>query len=287
MLYVARRRVAEEPISRLAIWSRRIALFSSRWRCSPSSSCVGRARYRAGARHAGGALVLAVVAILLAFGAASSSGSRARRPRPSGRGLLIGVALIAYPVYLGVKAYRLPAIYDITTDPIDPPRFEAIARLRPRDANPVAYAGPLRRRAAARRLSRHRAARRRLRRRRKPTTRRSRSSPSASGASSMRARRRRAGRAATATHRGGGAHADPRLPRRRRGARARRPSDGTRIDVRSASRYGRHDLGTNARACRAPDRRHRRRARRAEKPKPRAGAGRISRRPRAVSPAKR
>ena len=25
--------------------------------------------------------------------------------------------------------------------PIDPPRFEALARLRPRDANPVAYAG--------------------------------------------------------------------------------------------------------------------------------------------------
>ena len=36
---------------------------------------------------------------------------------------------------------RLPWIYDITTDPIDPPRYEALARLRPRDANPVAYAG--------------------------------------------------------------------------------------------------------------------------------------------------
>ncbi len=28
--------------------------------------------------------------------------------------------------------------------------------------------------------------------------------------------------------------------------RVRATSDGTRIDVRSASRYGRHDLGTNA-----------------------------------------
>ena len=55
--------------------------------------------------------------------------------------LLIGVAILAYPAYLGAKAYRLPAIYDITTDPIDPPRFEAIARLRPRDANPIVYAG--------------------------------------------------------------------------------------------------------------------------------------------------
>ena len=38
-------------------------------------------------------------------------------------------------------AYRLPRIYDVTTDPDDPPRFEALARLRPRDANPVIYAG--------------------------------------------------------------------------------------------------------------------------------------------------
>jgi uncharacterized protein (DUF1499 family) len=49
--------------------------------------------------------------------------------------------LLAYPAYLGLKAYRLPWIYDITTDPIDPPRYEALARLRPRDANPITYAG--------------------------------------------------------------------------------------------------------------------------------------------------
>src|SRR4029077_17750483 len=54
---------------------------------------------------------------------------------------LIGVALLAYPAYLGVKAARLPAIADVTTDPIDPPRFETIGRLRSREANPIAYAG--------------------------------------------------------------------------------------------------------------------------------------------------
>ena len=78
----------------------------------------------------GGALALAMLAILLAFGAAVSiwqdgvGGVRRSRHR-----LLIGLALIAYPLYVGVKAYRLPAIYDITTDPIDPPRFDAIARI--------------------------------------------------------------------------------------------------------------------------------------------------------------
>ena len=97
--------------------------------------------------------MLAVVAILLAFAA----GVAIWREGMSGigeavTGLIVGVALIAYPLYLGVKAYRLPAIYDVTTDPIDPPRFEAIARLRPRDANPVNYAGLCPARAAARPL---------------------------------------------------------------------------------------------------------------------------------------
>jgi uncharacterized protein (DUF1499 family) len=53
----------------------------------------------------------------------------------------VGIALLAYPAYLGILGYKLPPISDITTDPIDPPRFEAIARVRTRDANPIAYAG--------------------------------------------------------------------------------------------------------------------------------------------------
>jgi uncharacterized protein (DUF1499 family) len=44
--------------------------------------------------------------------------------------LAIGMGLLAYPAYLGVKAYRLPAINDVATDPADPPRFEALAPLR-------------------------------------------------------------------------------------------------------------------------------------------------------------
>ena len=55
---------------------------------------------------------------------------------------LINALLLAYPAYLGLQYRRLPAIHDITTDPIDPPRFEALARLRSGDgANPAVYAG--------------------------------------------------------------------------------------------------------------------------------------------------
>src|SRR5256885_6398629 len=56
--------------------------------------------------------------------------------------MLIVLAILAYPGYLTWQYRKLPPIHDITTDPIDPPRFEALARLRTGDgANPAAYAG--------------------------------------------------------------------------------------------------------------------------------------------------
>jgi uncharacterized protein (DUF1499 family) len=54
-------------------------------------------------------------------------------------GLIISLMLLGYPGYLGYLAYTLPPIKDITTDPIDPPRFEVVARLRP--PNSSAYPG--------------------------------------------------------------------------------------------------------------------------------------------------
>jgi hypothetical protein len=51
-------------------------------------------------------------------------------------------AVLAYPAYLGLQYHKLPPIHDITTDPIDPPRFEALARLRTGDGtNTAVYAG--------------------------------------------------------------------------------------------------------------------------------------------------
>jgi hypothetical protein len=140
---MVRRRILEEPVSRLAIWSRRVALFSL------VTSSIGVIIVRSGALDVlpavstlAGGLTLAVVAILLAIGA----GVMIWRDglgglREAVTAVLIGIALIAYPAYLGVRAYQLPSIYDVTTDPIDPPQFDVVARLRPRDANPVAYQG--------------------------------------------------------------------------------------------------------------------------------------------------
>jgi uncharacterized protein (DUF1499 family) len=158
-------------------------------------------------------------------------------------GLLVGVALIAYPLYLGVKAYRLPAIYDVTTDPIDPPRFEAIARLRPRDANPVNYAGLY---AAEQQREAYADI--------EPDV--TDSSPLDAYDAALKIVTKRKWRVVdarppqAAPPREGLIEAIARTPilgfRDDVVVRVRAAPEGARIDVRSASRYGRHDLGANA-----------------------------------------
>ncbi|HEU4661946.1 MAG TPA: DUF1499 domain-containing protein [Pseudolabrys sp.] len=54
--------------------------------------------------------------------------------------LLIAILLLTYPAYLGTRALQLPQINDITTDTSDPPRFGVLARLRPRGTDE--YPGP-------------------------------------------------------------------------------------------------------------------------------------------------
>jgi uncharacterized protein (DUF1499 family) len=140
---MVRRYVHSEPTSRLAIWSRRMAGFAL------AASFLAVIVVRSGLLEIqpalatfGGALVIAAIALILAIAAfvviwlEGLGGMGAALTA-----MLVSLALLAYPAYLGMKAYRLPWIYDITTDPIDPPRYEALARVRPRDANPVAYAG--------------------------------------------------------------------------------------------------------------------------------------------------
>ncbi len=137
------RRPAPEPTSKLALWSRRTAFFSI------AVMLLAIIVTRAGFFEIGPALAslsaalsLAALSILLAFAAFVIIW---RNGNPGFGialgGLVIGMAMLAYPAYLGVRSHRLPPIADITTDILDPPRFEAISRLRPRDSNPVAYAG--------------------------------------------------------------------------------------------------------------------------------------------------
>ena len=140
---MARRRLPDEPNSKLAVWARRLALFSV------VATLIAIIIVRAGlievlpgVATVAGALAFAVLAILLALG----SFVTIWRLGLGGLGyavtaIFVGAALLAYPLYLSTKAYTLPPIYDITTDVLDPPAFDAVRRLRSRTTNPAQYAG--------------------------------------------------------------------------------------------------------------------------------------------------
>jgi uncharacterized protein (DUF1499 family) len=240
---MARRRFVDERTSRLALWARRCAVFSL------VTTVVAIVVLRSDMLElfpalaaAAAALMFSVIAIVLALGAFAVIW----RDGIGGAGhalaaMAIGLMLLGYPAYLGVLAYRLPMINDITTDPLDPPRFDILARLRPRGT--VDYAGLY----AA---EQQRAAYADI----EPLI--------------VNATPRRAYEAAIAVmlrhkwrvvvdrppevagRRDGQIEAVARTPimgfRDDVAVRVRPDGDGARIDVRSASRYGRHDFGTNA-----------------------------------------
>jgi uncharacterized protein (DUF1499 family)/uncharacterized membrane protein len=245
---MARRRFIDERTSRFALWARRCAVFSlvttvvaivvvrsDMLELFPALAAVAAA------------LTFSLIAIVLAIGAFTVIW----RDGIGGAGhalaaMAIGLMLLGYPAYLGVLAYRLPMINDITTDPVDPPRFDMLARLRPRGT--VDYAGLY----AA---EQQRAAYPDI----EPLT--------------VNTTPRRAYEAAIAVmlknrwrvvvdrppeaagRRDGQIEAVARTPlmgfRDDVAVRVRPDGDGARIDVRSASRYGRHDFGTNAARIRA------------------------------------
>jgi uncharacterized protein (DUF1499 family) len=133
-----------EPVSGLATWSRNLAGFSV---IAVIVSILivrfGFLEMKPALATFFGALGLAGLSILLglaAFVAIWQTGARGMS-----RILLafvINAIVLAYPAYLALQYRKLPAIHDITTDPIDPPRFEALARLRTGDGtNSAVYAG--------------------------------------------------------------------------------------------------------------------------------------------------
>jgi hypothetical protein len=149
------------------------------------------------------------------------------------------------------KAARLPEISDVTTDPLDPPRYETIGRLRSRDANPIAYAGLY----AAQ-----------LQKAAYPDVvpLETDASPQAAYDAALAVIAKRRWQVINAR----APSAQPGQPARDGyieavartlimgfrddvAVRVRAVGDGTRVDVRSSSRYGRHDFGVNAARVRA------------------------------------
>jgi uncharacterized protein (DUF1499 family) len=239
---MARRRIADQPTSRLAIWARRCALFSL------AATLLAIIIMRSGLLEIepalatfAGALLFAVFGIVLALG----SFVVIWKDGIAGAGaafaaVAIGIFLLAYPAYLGARAYRLPMINDITTDALDAPRFDVIARLRP--IGTVAYAGP-----SAAQLQR--AAYPDI----EPLMVSATPQIAYESATAVIAKRKWrvvVDRAPQAGRREGQIEAVARTPimgfRDDVVVRIRPDREGARIDVRSASRYGKHDLGANA-----------------------------------------
>jgi uncharacterized protein (DUF1499 family) len=238
---VRRRIVVKEPPSRLAIWARRCAVFSL------AATVLVIVFVRAGwietAPSLGamsGALAMAGLAILLAFAALVVIW----RDGVPGVGasltaIFIGAGLLAYPAYLGTRYLRTPPINDVSTDLQDPPRFEQAARFRPRGTAdyPGGQAAELQRAAYPDLETLQVAANVQL---------------AFEAARSVLAKRRWTiilDRPPTG-RRDGQLEAIARTPvlgfREDVAVRIRSAPDGANIDVRSASRYGRHDLGSNA-----------------------------------------
>src|SRR3954447_4136495 len=239
---MARRRFADDPTSRLAIWARRCAFFAL------AATMLSVLIVRSGILELvpalatfAGALVFAVIGIVLAFGAFIVIWKDGINGMGHAFGAIgIGLALIAYPAYLGYRATKLPMINDITTDALDPPRFDVLARLRPRGTVEYAglYAAELQRKAypdieplsvnAAPRIAYDAAMAVIVRKKWRVVVDRPPQPP----------------------RRDGVIEAVARTPimgfRDDIAVRVRREDDGARVDVRSASRFGRHDFGTNA-----------------------------------------
>jgi uncharacterized protein (DUF1499 family) len=133
-----------EPFSGLATWARNLAVFSV---IAVAVSILivrfGFLEMKPALATFFGALGLAGLSILIGlagFAAIWRNGTRGMARILLA--FLIDAVVLAYPAYLSWQYRKLPPIHDITTDPIDPPRFEVLGRLRSGDgANTAVYAG--------------------------------------------------------------------------------------------------------------------------------------------------
>lgn len=124
-----RRLVIEEPVSRAAIWGRRLALFSvpvfgagvvlTRRGGAESSADLG-----AGLAVFGAGALIAACAFILGLAALAQIWREGRRGVGSAiQALLIAAVVLALPAFLAVRLLAMPYLADLTTDPVQPPGF--------------------------------------------------------------------------------------------------------------------------------------------------------------------
>jgi uncharacterized protein (DUF1499 family) len=120
-----RRLILEEPFSRPAKWSPRLAWFS----LVVTVIAVllirfSRIDYQSGFIVLGTGLAIALLAVVLSLVAFIRIWQEGRRGLGSAiKGIVLAALVLGYPAYMGLKAVTLPAINDVSTDTDDPPQF--------------------------------------------------------------------------------------------------------------------------------------------------------------------
>lgn len=241
-----RRLILEEPLSRAALWSPRLAWFA----LSVTAIAVALLRFERVELLPGVVTLLmglafAAAAVLLALAGFYRIWSEGRRGVGSALfGLVLAGAVLAVPAFFAVQALLLPPITDVTTDTADPPAFSrsraalaARGGLVPPDPAPATRTQQRRAYARIASLTVDRL-------------------PADTFDLAIQAAERRGWRILDRS-RPGGRVGLGRFDAVDRTLILRLPedvtvritpiADGSRIDVRSASRIGPHDIGANAR----------------------------------------
>lgn len=129
--------------SRLAIWSRRLALFCFQLvvldvvlhRLFSLPTPVALNIFAAGWAGAVLALLMGLAGVVIIWRQGRGGAGSAAI------GIVVALLVIGIPAIMLPQIMSLPKIYDLTTDPVTPPRFLALAASRSKDANPAAYPG--------------------------------------------------------------------------------------------------------------------------------------------------
>lgn len=129
------------PPHPLTVWARRLAIFAGqlvvtaillhRFANLPTPALLGAIKV---------AMALGLLAIATALlGLRTIWRKGGKGVGAALTGALLGLALLAWPATALPTMWRIPAIADISTDLQSPPQFREIARLREPGANPLAY----------------------------------------------------------------------------------------------------------------------------------------------------
>lgn len=130
-----------EPLAR---WSSRLALFSG------ALLLIALVAHRLAALSTpvmltviGVSFAIAAIGILVGLAAAVSIWIRGRKGAlPATMGILLGLAMFAWPAAYAGPFFALPPINDISTDTSSPPSFNMLGRVRGEGANRPVYPGP-------------------------------------------------------------------------------------------------------------------------------------------------